>query len=380
MMAQLAQWRDDNSGLQLTQGTTSGTPPLCTHYTLTSNQGLPRTMTNGQYIRFMAHAGNATNADLQIDGQTPAGPLYASGAVTTPAVSAVRLPAGFLVPGCVYAATYFAGSTNGWVLNDIGNYLASPALSLAMAPIGTIVPFAGNTSPSANWLVAAGQQVSQATYATLYTVCGGAANWYGYNGSGYNTPGSGNFFVPDLRGRVPIALDNLGGTSPAGRVPGVYPTSGLGTDSGTIYGQSIGTTGGSSSHVQAIGEIHSHQHGVTQLAVAVSTWTALGGLGAGVLFSGGAADHTHALNNGVFATTSGAVWGYALGNGTTTALATGGSDAGAGYSISTIINSASAQVSGVAGCVTGNVDANGSSTAMAWLQPSLMVGALIRAL
>ena len=71
-------------------------------------------------------------------------------------------------------------------------------------PIGTIQMYSGTSAPSGGWLLCAGQAVSRTTYVDLFDVVGTA---FGVG------DGSTTFNVPDLRGRVAIALDNLGGTS-----------------------------------------------------------------------------------------------------------------------------------------------------------------------
>jgi microcystin-dependent protein len=68
------------------------------------------------------------------------------------------------------------------------------------APKGILMPFAGSSAPS-GWLLCDGTGVSTTTYADLFAVIG-----YTYGGSG------SLFALPDLRGRVPVGLDNMGGT------------------------------------------------------------------------------------------------------------------------------------------------------------------------
>jgi microcystin-dependent protein len=71
-----------------------------------------------------------------------------------------------------------------------------------------LAPFAGATAPTTGWLLCAGQAVSRTTYAALFAVTSTAY------GSG---DGSTTFNLPDLRGRVVAAPDNMGGTD-AGRL------------------------------------------------------------------------------------------------------------------------------------------------------------------
>ena len=106
---------------------------------------------------------------------------------------------------------------------------------VGLVPVGAMLPFGGTTEP-ANWLFARGQAVSRTTYATLFAAIGtafGAGN------------GSTTFNVPDLRGRVPVGKDNMGGT-PANRVTAAV--SGLAATT-------LGATGGDQ-------RLQDHNHGV----------------------------------------------------------------------------------------------------------------------
>lgn len=107
---------------------------------------------------------------------------------------------------------------------------------VGLVPVGAMLPFGGRTEP-ANWLFARGQAVSRTTYATLFAAIGtafGAGN------------GSTTFNVPDLRGRVPVGRDNMGGT-PANRLTQAVS----GVDATTV-----GAAGGDQ-------RLHQHNHGVT---------------------------------------------------------------------------------------------------------------------
>jgi len=74
---------------------------------------------------------------------------------------------------------------------------------------GKIVVFAGSSGWVPNgWLLCYGQAISRSTYVDLFTMLGTTY------GSG---DGSTTFNVPDFRGRVPVGLDNMGG-SDAGRL------------------------------------------------------------------------------------------------------------------------------------------------------------------
>ena len=72
-------------------------------------------------------------------------------------------------------------------------------------PPGVMLPYGGNSAPS-GWLLCDGKQYRIADYPQLYESIG-------YNFGGKSTLPVGYFKVPDLRGRVPMGLDNMGGDS-----------------------------------------------------------------------------------------------------------------------------------------------------------------------
>lgn len=105
----------------------------------------------------------------------------------------------------------------------------------AAMPIGAVTAYAGTTAP-AGWALCNGAAVSRTTYAGLFAVVG---TTYGA-GDGTTT-----FNLPDLRGRVPAGLDNLGG-SDAGRLD---------------WANTPGTAGGTQTHTLNLSELPSHSHG-----------------------------------------------------------------------------------------------------------------------
>ena len=70
-------------------------------------------------------------------------------------------------------------------------------------PAGSGMPFFGNVVPD-GWLLCNGAEISREDYAALFAAIG---TTYGV-GNGNTT-----FQLPDLRGRFPLGLDNMGGTS-----------------------------------------------------------------------------------------------------------------------------------------------------------------------
>ena len=101
-------------------------------------------------------------------------------------------------------------------------------------PAGSVTAFAGSSAPT-GWLLCAGQAVSRTTYAALFAVIG---TTYG-SGNGSTT-----FNLPDLRGRVPAGVDNMGGTD-AGRLD---------------WANTLGTNGGEQKHTMTLSELVAHSH------------------------------------------------------------------------------------------------------------------------
>jgi microcystin-dependent protein len=107
---------------------------------------------------------------------------------------------------------------------------------LSFGITGIVAPYTGSTAPT-GWLLCYGQAVSRTTYAALFAVM---STTFGVG------DGSTTFNLPDLRGRTPFGVDNMGGSA-ASRV-----TSGV---SG-ITGTTLGAVGGSQI-------MHEHSHTAT---------------------------------------------------------------------------------------------------------------------
>jgi len=111
---------------------------------------------------------------------------------------------------------------------------------------GIIVPFAGATPPSGT-LMCLGQVLNRADYPELFAAIG----------TTYNTGGEAGtaFRLPDLRGRTVFGLDNMGGTTAAGRL----------TSNSGFTTPALGATGGSEnmpSHSHTASQA-AHNHGVS---------------------------------------------------------------------------------------------------------------------
>lgn len=108
----------------------------------------------------------------------------------------------------------------------------------AAAPVGKIMAFAGSTAPS-GYLLCNGAAVSRSTYADLF---GKIGTTYGA-GNGTTT-----FNLPDLRGRFPLGMDNMGGIS-ANRVT-------------ATEADNLGQGAGLETHTLTTSEMPSHRHGL----------------------------------------------------------------------------------------------------------------------
>ena len=116
-----------------------------------------------------------------------------------------------------------------------------------LLPVGMVMPFAGTTAPPL-YRFCDGSEVSRTTFAALFEAIG---TQYGAGDS------STTFNLPDMRGRVIAAPDNMGGTA-AGRMNGATANS-----SQTTNYNAPGVTGGSQEHIQLTGELASHGHGIS---------------------------------------------------------------------------------------------------------------------
>ena len=104
-------------------------------------------------------------------------------------------------------------------------------------PVGVIQAYAGANTPS-DWLFCDGSLISRTTYANLFTVIGESY------GSG---DGSTTFNLPDLRGRVPVGKDDMGGNS-------AYILS--------TNGNILGYSAGEDMHTLTVDEMPYHEHQV----------------------------------------------------------------------------------------------------------------------
>lgn len=219
MMARLAEWRDDVSGTIVTAG-------AATAYTVASNQGFDNLPDlNGAMIAFVPHTtstAGSPSVTLAVDGLAAKPIRFAPG---------LDLPSGTLIQGTPYVVTYN---------NTDGAFYLQGFTNPYGIPIGGLISYTGFSAPNSAFVLPAGQAISRTTYATLWSLVGTSF------GSG---DGSTTFNVPDLRGRVVAALDNLNGTA-AGRIG-----TSVATDGGTVNGQALGGNGGSATHLLTQAEL-----------------------------------------------------------------------------------------------------------------------------
>lgn len=139
----------------------------------------------------------------------------------------------------------YSGTTNGWIeLIHLDNFASASATggnaTWRAVPTGTVNAFAGPAtgSPPAGWLFCNGNAVSRTTYADLYAVIG--QNTYG-------TDPAGQFYLPDLRGRVISMVDNTGVTDANNYPTRLRPITADAATLGKVVGDS---------------RLHAHNHNV----------------------------------------------------------------------------------------------------------------------
>jgi microcystin-dependent protein len=222
-MAALAKWGADISGSVVTTGSS-------TAYAVSSNSVFDSlTNMNGAMLAFVPHATNAGTSTINVDG-LGAKPLRQS--------PGVELPAGTIILGTPYVCTY-NNSDGAW-------YLQGFTINPYNVPIGGYLQFSGDTPPNSSFILPAGQAVSRTTYATYFALSG--------VGTRYGTgDGSTTFNVPDLRGRVMAALDNLNGSA-ASRIT---------VAGGNFDGTVLGGTGGAQNHTLTQAELPAFKPAIT---------------------------------------------------------------------------------------------------------------------
>lgn len=224
MMAATAKFRDDISGALVT----GGSP---TAFVASSNQGFTSyAAMDKMMIAFTAFTtNNSIGLTFNIDGL---------GVKAVRAQPGVEIPPGTIIQGTPYEMVYNNADGCFYLKGFYGNPYA--------IPLGSTIEYWLSTTPNSSFVFPFGQAISRTTYATLFAAMG---TTYGTG------DGSTTFNLPDLRGRVVGCIDNMGGFD-AARL----------SDSNSsiaVKRNTMGGTGGSVTHQNAVGEI-------PQLAVSVS--------------------------------------------------------------------------------------------------------------
>ena len=125
-----------------------------------------------------------------------------------------------------------------------GTVALSADVSSAVPP-GTVLATARSSAPT-GYLLCDGAAVSRSTYSDLFSAI---STTYGTG------DGSSTFNLPDLRGRVAVGKDDMGGSA-AGNI----------TNTGNLDGDVLGDTGGLETHALLEAQLPSHTHGSGSLS------------------------------------------------------------------------------------------------------------------
>jgi microcystin-dependent protein len=191
-----------------------------------------------------------TGGSISTSGQVSGGSIYTSGQVSgasvvtggpvtasTVAVTTTTTSERFISTQTTGTAPLTVASTT--AVTNLNADLLDGQHGSFYAPTGMMAPFAGSSSPT-GWLLCDGSPQLKASYPDLWALIG----------STYGTATLTQFYLPDLRGRVPVGLDNMGGTD-AGRL-----------DNTTIP-NTLGGSGGVQTVTLTDTQIANHSHGHT---------------------------------------------------------------------------------------------------------------------
>lgn len=171
--------------------------------------------------------GDVTSADFVFDGQTGGSTKTFNTAISNAIISSKTS-----VTASQTDDEFLLNRTSG----ATGLYKISRTNLLSSVPTnppGVILPYGGNTAPL-GWLFCYGQEIRISDFPLLFDAIG-------YNFGGSTTVTTGFFKVPDLRGRVPLGADNMGGSS-ANRVTSTSADqigAGSGSESTTILTENL---------------------------------------------------------------------------------------------------------------------------------------------
>lgn len=131
-------------------------------------------------------------------------------------------------------------------LEYIARYLIPTGLGPLPWPSDTVPPFGAPTWRESGWVLLDGTKYKQLEYNELFRILGTKFNIGG--------EAADEFRVPDMRGRVPVGMDNIGG-SDAGRL---------------AVANTLGLTGGEELHALTKAEVPRHTHGPGSYVI--NTW------------------------------------------------------------------------------------------------------------
>jgi microcystin-dependent protein len=188
-------------------------------------------------------SGGGTANFLRADGtwNAPVGTTAANPSATAGATAVNGSATTFMRSDAAPAVAKGSSSVFGVVEVDNSTITATTGVISAaqQVPSGAVVSYAGGSAPT-GWFLMFGECESKTTYANLYAAIGDT--WT--SGDGCST---GNFGIPDARGRSIFGVDAMGGT-PANRL-------GSGSTGGITGTAALGASGGQQSHTLTTTEI-----------------------------------------------------------------------------------------------------------------------------
>ncbi len=246
----------------------------------------------------------------------------------------------------------------------------SDFLDLILPPVGTIMPFVGSTAPT-GWLPCNGGEYSSAIYPKLSALCG----------TKFGSAASGNFKVPDLRGRVMAGLDSSQTEFDTIGKTGGAKTVTLTTSNMPAHNHTASISGLTLSGMSAT-EAPNHQHGPGTLAVSNGAHTHGTQIASGnVVTNVTSNDNTNTAGSGSLTRVSSLNVTKGSVNGTTTSLL-GETDGAHAHTFSGVVALGGAHTHTISGSITGGtitVANSGSGTAVNVQDPYITMNHIIRA-
>ena len=151
-------------------------------------------------------SGQVSGGSIYTSGQISGASVIASGPVTASTVSATSITATTTATSERFISTQTTGTApltvaSTTAVTNLNADLLDGQHGTVYAPTGMMAPFAGSSSPT-GWLLCDGSPQLKVSYPDLWALIG----------STYGTATLTQFYLPDLRGRIPTGLDNMGGT------------------------------------------------------------------------------------------------------------------------------------------------------------------------